>query len=53
VSNLSIDDVPTYIMLKSTKDKDAIIADGYYYNWIRDNKATTVYKCRHHIVYIL
>ena len=33
-------------MIKTSKGKDAILHDGYYYNHLRDNKSSTVFKCR-------
>ena len=32
--------------MKTSKGKDAILNDGYYYNHLRDNKSSTVFKCR-------
>lgn len=37
---------PPYSMLKSSKEKSAILYDGYYYNHGRDNNKTTYFKCR-------
>ena len=39
-----IDEICTF--LKSSKGKDAIIYKGYYYNFHRNHKNSTDYKCR-------
>ena len=31
-------------IIKSSKAKDAILYNGYYYNHLRTNKSSTVYK---------
>ena len=36
-----------YIFIKTSKNKDAILFRGYYYNHQRDNNKSSVYKCRH------
>jgi len=33
-------------IIKSSKGKDAVLYLGYYYNHLRDNKKSTVFKCR-------
>ena len=33
------------VKISSSKNIDAVIANNNYYNWIRSNKNTTVYKC--------
>ena len=33
-------------IIKSSKAKEAILYNGYYYNHLRTNKSSTVYKCR-------
>ena len=38
--------VAHYEIIKTSKGKDAILYRGFYYNWTRDNKSSTVYKCR-------
>ena len=35
-----------YKIMKTSKGKDAILHDSYYYNHLRDNKSSTVFKCR-------
>jgi len=35
-----------YRLIKSNRDKDAILFNGYYYNHQRDNKNSRVFKCR-------
>ena len=38
IDDLLLDEVieePTYRVIKSSKDKDAILHNGYYYNWQR------------------
>ena len=34
-------------ILKTSKGKDAILHDDFYYNHMRDNKKSKVFKCRH------
>jgi len=54
IDNLCLDDLfyekqyeSNYRVLKSNREKDAILFNGYYYNWQRDNKnGSTVLKCR-------
>ena len=36
----------SWILLKSSKNKDAILHRGFYYNHQRDNKKSTAFKCR-------
>jgi hypothetical protein len=43
IDELEIED---YKIIKTSKGKDAVLYDGYYYNHTRDNKSSTVYKCR-------
>ena len=33
-------------LIKSSKSKDSILYNGYYYNHLRTNKTSVVYKCR-------
>ena len=35
-----------YTFIKTSKDKDAILHRGFYYNYQRANKKSDVYKCR-------
>jgi hypothetical protein len=35
-----------YKVMKTSKGKDAILHDGYYYNQFRVNKSSVVFKCR-------
>ena len=35
-----------YEIIKSSKDKDATLFNGYYYNFSRKNLRSTVFKCR-------
>ena len=37
---------PQYEKIQSTRNGEAILHRGYYYNWSRNNKSSTVYKCR-------
>jgi hypothetical protein len=36
-----------YKILRTSKGKEAILHDGFYYNHMRDNKKSKVFKCRH------
>ena len=36
-----------YKMLRTSKGKEAILHDGFYYNHLRDNKKSKVFKCKH------
>ena len=39
---------PIFKIIKTSKKKDSILHDWFYYNHMRDNKnKTTVLKCRH------
>ena len=50
IDNLLLDEVTeesTYRIIKSSKDKDAILHNCYYYNWQRENQnGSIVFKCR-------
>jgi hypothetical protein len=50
IDNLLLDEVTeksTYRIFKSSKDKDAILHNCYYYNWQRENQnGSIVFKCR-------
>lgn len=38
-------------LIKSSKEKDAILYQGYYYNHKRDNKdGSSIYKCRESVI---
>ena len=36
-----------YKIWRTSKGKEAILHDGFYYNHLRDNKKSKVFKCRH------
>ena len=38
--------ITEFKVLKSSKKKDAVLHAGYYYNFKRKNKHSTVFKCR-------
>jgi hypothetical protein len=42
--------IKEFKILQTSKKKDSILYDGYYFNHMRDNKNSTVFKCRHIIV---
>jgi len=50
IDNLLLDEITeesTYKAIKFSKDKDAILHNGYYYNWQRENQnGSIVFKCR-------
>ena len=39
--------IQEFKVLKTSKNKDSIFHDGFYYKHMRDNKNSTVFKCRH------
>ena len=44
LEDLALDE---FKIIKTSKGKDAVLHDGYYYNHYRDNKSSTVFRCRH------
>ena len=44
LEDLALDE---FKIIKTSKGKDAVLHDGYYYNHYRDNKSSTVFRFRH------
>ena len=39
--------IQDFKIIQTSKKKDSILYDGFYFNHMRDNKNSTVFKCRH------
>jgi hypothetical protein len=39
--------IQEFKIIQTSKKKDSILYDGFYFNHMRDNKNSTVFKCRH------
>ena len=39
--------IQDFKIIQTSKKKDSILHDGFYYNHMRDNKNSTVFKFRH------
>ena len=39
--------IQDFKIIQASKKKDSILYDGFYFNHMRNNKNSTVFKCRH------
>jgi hypothetical protein len=46
VDNATLVEAYKYKLIKSSKDKEAVLFNGYYFNYQRRNKTSKIFKCR-------